>query len=203
MPSFKHLLNRLYEGYDISERIEEAKNNVSSKIDRFAKDYLSPDVFRRYKETTASLQYQVSTLPSTLVVYYDALKQRFSSFLAGVLGYYDMLRNRIVLNRYIPKEEIEGVLVHERVHQATRYWALEYFKRFGEAARPVIEGVTELITRNLGYYTKAYDEYVKAARDTLGKLGRNARDTLYDIINFRISPERVLSTFYSCANLYR
>lgn len=120
----------------------------------------------------------------------------FQRFVSGILGYYDLLRNRIVLNRYLPRNQLESVLAHESVHQATRYWALEYFKRFGDKARPLIEGFTELITRRLGYYNEAYHEYVDAAVATLRKFGTDIRQCLYDVLNFKIAPESVFANFY-------
>lgn len=189
------LLNELYENKIYSD-LDRVKENVTSKINDFAQKYLSPEAYRSYLDEARKVVYEVSELPSKIGFYYDRAKNTFRRFVSGVLGYYDLLRNKIVLNRYLPKDEVESVLAHESVHQATRKWALEYFRRFGEAARPVIEGFTELITRQLGYYSRAYDEYVKAAEDTLRMFGYNTRQTLYDILNFRKSPESVLGSFY-------
>jgi hypothetical protein len=204
MTIFDSLLSKLYRHDDLN--LEEIKDNVSSRIDKFARQYLSPDAFRRYLDSTKSLAYEISYLPSTILMYYDVMKKRLRTFVSGVLGYYDMLRNRIVLNRYIPKEEAEAVLAHERVHQATRSWAMEYFKRFGESARPIVEGFTELITRGLGYFSRAYDEYVKAAEKTIQRMGYNLREGLYRILNFKIDPYVVAGTFYQqigCQSCYR
>jgi len=205
MSIFDSLLSRLYrQEFDL----EEIKSSVSSKVDRFAREYLSPEAFRRYLDSAKSISYEIAYLPSTVVMYYDTMKNRFRTLVSGVLGLYDMVRNRIVLNRYTPKEQAEAVLAHERVHQATRDWAMEYFRRLGEAARPIVEGFTELITRGLGYATRAYDEYVKAAEQTIQRMGYNLREGLYRILNLKIDPYTVARDFSSlyqirCQSCYR
>ncbi|MBU5687950.1 MAG: hypothetical protein KQA41_02625 [Candidatus Aenigmarchaeota archaeon] len=195
MNFFKKLIGQLYDD-DIVNDISQIKNSVRSRINNFAQRYLSPESYRRYLNDVKNVVYEISFLPSRIEFYYNRARNSLQKFVSGILGYYDLLRNKIVLNSYLSKDQLEHVLAHESVHLATRNWALEYFKRFGEAARPIIEGFTELITRGLGYYSRVYDEYVKAAENTLKKLGRDTSQTLYDIINFRKSPESVLLNFY-------
>ncbi|MEM5799520.1 MAG: hypothetical protein QXZ43_02550 [Candidatus Aenigmatarchaeota archaeon] len=196
MNFFKKLIAQLYDD-NISNEFSQVKNSVRTRINEFAQRYLSPELYRRYLDDVKNISYEISSLPSVIAFYYNRPKNNFQRVVSGLLGYYDLLRNRIVLNRYLDRDQLKSVLAHENVHQATRNWALEYFKRFGESARPVIEGFTELITRQLGYCTKTYDEYVGAAKYTLRRLGGDVRQTLYDVLNFRSSPYKVFKTFYS------
>jgi len=194
MSVFESLLQKLYQRCDFS--FEEIKNNVSQKVDVFARQFLSEQAFQRYLEAAKNLKYQISYLPIYVTIYYDRFRNKIEALVSGVLGYYDMARNVIVLNRFTPREDIASVIAHERIHQATRDWAIEYFKMFGEYARPIVEGFTELVTRLLGYSTKAYNTYVKAAWETLRSIGYDLRAALYGVLNFHVRPEDVFRNFY-------
>jgi hypothetical protein len=142
----------------------------------------------------------IADLPSRAVTLIDMFTGEVKKYVEGALGLYDDERNRIKVNRYIAKDpendQLEPVLGHEGVHHATREWLRTYFKKFGEKARPVIEGFTGLISRGLGYNGGEYPELTVGAIQTLEKLGGNIYNNLYNVLNFNIDPKTVLDTFY-------
>lgn len=200
--TFLTLMKSLYD-VDITEKFNTVKENVSRKVDKFAREYLSSEAYRSYLENLKNLTYDISYLPSRIVNVYNYFKGKTERFVEGVLGLYDIYRNKITINRYIDKsEDMEAVMAHERVHHATRNWAIEYFRRFGEAARPVIEGLTDLATSLMGYKTH-YNQYVYRAYLALKKMGYNVRDGLKKILNFQEDPNYVISSFYGLNRCYR
>ena len=188
---------------DLTEDFNKVKENVSKKIDNFAREYLSPKFYSSYLERIKNLKYEISFLPSRIVNVYNYHKDRTERFLQGVLGLYDIYRNTIKINRYIDRNEVmESVIAHERIHHATRNWILEYFSRFGEAARPIIEGFTEIATSLLGYKTH-YNNYANRAYDVLRKMGYNIRDGIKKVFNLEVDPVYIASSFYGAKNCYR
>ncbi|MEM0473408.1 MAG: hypothetical protein QXF88_01665 [Candidatus Aenigmatarchaeota archaeon] len=200
--TFLNLMKSLYD-IDITEKFRKAKENVSRKVNDFAREYLSSEAYRYYSESIKNLKYEISYLPSRIINVYNYFKGKTERFVEGVLGLYDIYRNKITINKYLDKpEDIEAVMAHERVHHATRNWIVEYFRRFGEAARPVIEGFTDLATSLMGYKTH-YNQYVYRAYQTLRKMGYNIRDGLKKVLNFQTDPNYVMSLFYGLNRCYR
>ncbi len=210
MSVFDKLLHNLFEPDQIQpkelsdqqarKRVEDTGRSVSGRINEFARRYLAPDTYERYRSSLKNLRYDVAKLPSRVITFFNMLTGEVKRVVEGALALYDEERNRIVANRYVAndpdKGQLEPTIAHEEVHHATKEWLKSYFKRFGEKARPVIEGFTELINTALGYGTGAYPELVYGAYQTLQRLGSNVRDNLYRVLNFQISPETVLNTFY-------
>ncbi len=182
------------------QRVEDTGRSVTERVDAFARNYLAPDTYQRYRDGLRSLRYDIEKLPSKVVTLYNMLTGEVKRYFEGILGLYDEERNRIGVNEYVAKdpesEQLEPVMGHEEVHRATRNWLRDYFDRFGEKARGVVEGFTSWISQELGYNSNEYPGLKYAAYQTLRRLGDNVYDALYNVINFNIYPERVLDTFY-------
>lgn len=182
------------------KRVEETGKSVGGRIDAFARRYLAPDTYERYRDSLQNLRYNVAELPSRVITFFNLFTGKAKRVVEGALGAYDERKNRILSNRYVANDpennQLEPTIAHERVHHATKDWLRSYFKKFGKKARPVVEGFTELIARGLGYDSGAYPELVYAAQETLQRFGGNIRDNLYKVLNFQINPNSVLNTFY-------
>ncbi len=188
---------------ETKQRVERVGREVGERIDRFAERYLSPDAYERYEDRLRNLTYEIVDLPTGIIGFFDGIGRRVKKIYQGVLGYLDSGRNRIGVNRDLAEDpesdgQLKSAMAHEKVHLATADWLSEYFKRAGEEARPIIEGFTALINGSLGNGMGEYPEWAQAAYETLTRFGSSVQNNLYRILNFDISPETVVDTFYRC-----
>jgi len=181
------------------KRVEETGRFVSDKIEAFARRYLNSDAYERYRDSLQHLRYNVAELPSRVITFFNMFTGRAKRVVEGALAAYDERKNRILSNRYVANDpendQLEPTIAHERVHHTTTKFSTEYFKKFGEKARPFVEGVTQLIASGLGYDSDAYPEFVYAAYQTLRKMGGDIQQNLYRVLNFKATKD-VMETFY-------
>ncbi len=181
------------------ERVKATGKSVGGRVDAFARRYLNPETYERYRNSIRDLKYEITELPSRVITFFNIFTGQVKRVVEGALGAYDG-GNQILSNRYVAKDpqnnQLEPTIAHERVHHATRTFLGSYFKRLGEKARPIVEGFTELITRGLGYDSGAYPELVYAAWQTLRQMGGDVRNNLYRVLNLNFDPRDVGITFY-------
>jgi hypothetical protein len=86
------------------KRVKNKGNSVSQRIDDFARNYLAPETYQRYRSNLKKLRYDIADLPSRAVTLIDMFTGEVKKYVEGALGLYDDERNRIKVNRYIAKD---------------------------------------------------------------------------------------------------
>ena len=186
------------------KRVEATGLRVGERVDGFARRYLKPETYERYRSSLRDLRYNITDLPSRVITFFNMFTGGIKRIVEGALAAYDERENKILSNRYVANnpenDQLEPAIAHERVHHATRNFLRNYFEKLGEKARPIVEGFTELITRGLGYDSGAYQEFVYAAYQTLKRMGGDIRYNLYRVLNLEEDPISVLKAFYNSLN---